>query len=149
MNQSKNWLKKANQLCGEIGPEDGVDPRIIARAMDRKPNSRKSQQLGKEARQTISMIFAGELTDPVFQDIEVIDTMVSDDRQFLVVSLTQVDTGDELDEKIVLEKCQAVQGFLRSAIANAVNRKRVPSLKFEWVPVMKEVGSDANFKNNQ
>lgn len=139
MNKTKNWLKQANKLCAEIGPEDGIDPRIITRAMDRKSNNRKARQLGKEARQTLTMIFSGELSDPVFQDIEVIDVSASDDGQFLNVTLTQVNTSDQLDEQVVLEKCKAVQGFLRSAIAETVKRKRVPSLKFEWIPLDNEV----------
>lgn len=145
MNQSKNWRTVANKLCAEIGPEDGIDPRIIARAMDKKSKGHKSQQLGKEAWHTVSIIFSGELSDPLFQDIEVLDVTVSDDGQFLVIALSQVDTGYEFDQAIVLEKCRAVQGYLRSAIADTVHRKRVPSLKFEWVPIKNEVSRDANF----
>lgn len=131
MNQSKDWLNKASKICGEIGPEDGVDPRLVARAMDRKSRNHKSKQLGKEARHCLSMIFAGELGDPVFQDLEVIDVAATDDGQFLIVSLVRLDTSDEMDDAQVVEKCQAVQGYLRAAIASSVNRKRVPVLKFE------------------
>ncbi|MCP3674139.1 MAG: ribosome-binding factor A [Gammaproteobacteria bacterium] len=139
MNQSKSWLIKAKKLCGEIGPEDGVDPRIIARTMERKSGNRKSQQLAKEARHVITMVFAGELCDPVFEDIEIVDVTVSEDGQFFVVSLTQADTDYEYDEQAILEKCMVVQGYLRSAIAQTVKRKRVPSMKFEWVPLKNEV----------
>ena len=131
MNQSKDWLKKVRLFCGEIGPDDGVDPRIVARAMDRKTRNHKGKQLGKEARHCLSMIFAGELGDPVFQDLEVIDVAATDDGQFLIVSLVRLDTNGELDDALVVEKCQAVQGYLRAAIASSVNRKRVPVLKFE------------------
>ncbi len=148
MNQSKNWQRNVNQLCGEIGPEDGVDPRTIARAMDKKSSSRKGMQLGREARQTISMIFSGELSDPVFQDIEVIDVSASEDGQFLCVTLTQTDTDVELDEPLVLEKCQAVQGFLRSAVAETVKRKRVPTIRFEWIPLKNEVSRNAYSKDD-
>ncbi|MCP4235583.1 MAG: ribosome-binding factor A [Aestuariibacter sp.] len=148
MNQSKNWQRNVNQLCGEIGPDDGIDPRTIARAMDRKSSSRKGKQLGKEAKQTVSMIFSGELSDPVFQDIEVIDVSASEDGQFLCVSLTQADTDVELDELLVLEKCQAVQGFLRSAIAETVKRKRVPTIRFDWIPLKNEVSRNAYSKDN-
>jgi len=131
MNQSKDWLKKARLFCGEIGPDDGVDPRLVARATDRKTRNHKGKQLGKEARHMLSMVFAGELSDPVLQNLEVIDVSASDDGQFLIVSLAATGTGFEFDETQVLEKCQAVQGYLRSAIASSVKRKRVPTLKFE------------------
>jgi len=135
MNQSKDWLNEARQLCGEFGLEDGIDPRVIARAMDRKTKSHKSKQLGKEARHTLSMVFAGDLSDPVFQDLEIIDVAATDDGQFLIVSLTCVDTSLEIDESQILEKCRAVQGYLRSAIASSVKRKHVPTLKFELMRV--------------
>ena len=131
MNQSKDWLNEARQLCGQIGPEDGIDPRIIARSGNRNPKSHKNQQLGKEARHILSMVFAGEFSDPVFQGLEVFDVSASDDGQFLIVSLAVTDASVLIDEVQILEKCQAVQGYLRSAIASAVKRKRIPMLKFE------------------
>ena len=131
MDKSRDWLNEARQLCGQIGPQDGIDPRIIARARNRDPASHKSKQLGKEARHILSMVFAGELNDPVFQDLEVFDVAATDDGQFLVVSLAITDTSARIDEAQILEKCQALQGYLRSAIATSVKRKRVPMLKFE------------------
>ncbi len=149
MNQSNDWLNEAKQLCDEIGPEDGVDPRIIARAMDRKSKNHKSKQLGKEARHTLSMVFTGELSDPVFQDLEVVDVAATDDGQFLIVSLACIDTSVEIDETQILKKCRALQGYLRSAIAWSVKRKRVPALKFELIQVDKGVSRNAYSKNNQ
>ena len=131
MKHSKDWLNEAKQLCGEIGPEDGIDPRLIARAKDRNPKSHKSRQLGKEARNTLSMVFAGELGDPIFQDLEVIDVAATDDGQFLIVSLARIDNNVETSEAEILEKCHSVHGYLRAAIAWSVKRKRVPTLKFE------------------
>ena len=149
MKNSKDWLNEAKHLCDEIGPEDGVDPRVIARAMDRKTKNHKSERLGKEARHTLSMVFAGELSDPVFQELEVVDVAATDDGQFLIVSLTRIDNSFNIDETQILEKCQAVQGYLRSAIASAVKRKRVPNLKFELVQGDNEVIRNAYSKNNQ
>jgi len=118
-------------LCADIGPEDGIDPRLAARAMHRKTKNHKGRQLGKEARHILSMIFAGELSDPIFQDLEVIDVTPTDDGQFLIVSLVLIDDSIETSEARILEKCHALNGYLRSAIAWSVKRKRVPMLKFE------------------
>ena len=133
MKQSEDWLNEARQLCGDIGPDDGIDPRLIARATDRKTKSHKSRQLGKEAKHTLSMVFAGELGDPIFQQLEVIDVAATDDGQFLIVSLAGMGKSTEATEAQILEKCQAVQGFLRAAIAWSVKRKRVPTFKFKLV----------------
>ncbi len=139
MKQSKNWLNEARQLCAQIDPENGIDPRIIARKRNRNPGNHKSEQLGKEARHILSMVFAGELRDPVFQVLEVIDVSASNDSQFLIVSLAATYTGLKFDEMQLLEKCQAIQGYLRSAIASSVKRKRVPALKFELAYTSQQV----------
>ncbi len=137
MKQSKNWFDEARQLCGVIGPEDGIDPRYIARARARKTKRHKGRQLATAARHTLSMIFAGELGDPIFRDLEVFDVIATDDDQYLVVSLSCIGDGIEASEAEIVEKCQAVHGYLRSVIASSVKRKRVPLLKFELVRKMK------------
>ncbi|HKJ50560.1 MAG TPA: hypothetical protein VKB27_03610 [Gammaproteobacteria bacterium] len=131
MKLSKEWFNEARQLCADIGPEDGIDPRLAARAVGRKTKNHKGRQLGKEARHVLSMIFAGELSDPIFRDLVVIGVTPTDDGQFLIVSLALIDDSIETSEARILEKCCAVNGYLRSAIAWSVNRKRVPMLKFE------------------
>ncbi len=148
MKQSKNWLVEANNLCSEIGPEDGIDPRIIARAMDKKSGNHKSKQLAKEARHTLNMVFAGELTDPLFEGLEVIDVTATNDNQFLNVILGVADPDLLLDENLILEKCKLVQGYLRSTIACSVERKQVPALKFKVVQDYQMENSDACSKNN-
>jgi len=58
---STQWLNEAKKLCDEIGPEDGVDPRLLVKAHRTKNNSRKTMQLCKEAKHTLSLVMAGEL----------------------------------------------------------------------------------------
>ncbi len=148
MKNSKQWLNEAKQLCDELGPEDGVDPRILARKQDTKPKSHKGQQLCKEAKHTLSLVLAGELSDPTLQNLEVVDVTTNEDGQFLYVSVSHIDTGIAPDEHQILIKLQAIQGYLRSAIAQSVKRKRVPAFKFKLVRAPKEVNSYAYSKNN-
>jgi ribosome-binding factor A len=149
MKQSKNWLKEARSLCAEPGPEDGIDPRIIARAMNRKPRGHKSEQLSKQALHTLSMVFAGELTDPVFGELEILDVTTSDDGQFLTVTFSVSDPELLPAESLILEKCNSIEGYLRSTIARSVQRKRIPALKFKIVLVENKENSYAYSKNNQ
>ncbi len=141
-------LKEARNLCAEFSPEDGIDPHIIARAMDRKPRDRKSKQLSKEAMHTLSMVFAGELNDPVFEDITVLDVTSSEDGQFLIVTLSVSDPDLITNENLILQKCQLVQGYLRSTIARSVQRKRVPALKFKLVLAQHKENSYACSESN-
>jgi ribosome-binding factor A len=149
MKQSKYRLNAARNLCAEFGPEDGIDPRIIARAMDRKPKDHKSKQLSKQALHTLSMVFAGELIDPIFEDLSILDVTTTDDGQFLTVTLSATDPGLMTNENLILEKCQSLQGYLRSTIARSVQRKRVPALKFTLVLEQHKENRNAYSKNNQ
>lgn len=144
----KYKLNEARNLCAEFGPEDGIDPRIIARAMDRKPRNHKSEQLSKEALHTLNMVFAGELSDPVFEDLSVLDVTTSDDGQFLTVTLSVSDPKLMSMDSLILEKCQSIQGYLRATIARSVQRKRVPALKFKFVLAQNKENSDAYSKDN-
>ncbi len=148
MNKSKQWLNEVKLLCDDLAPEDGVDPRILARPLDTKTKSHKGQQLCKEAKHTLSLVLAGELSDPTLQNLEVVDVTTNEDGQFLYVLVSHIDTGIAPDENQILNKLHAIQGYLRSAIAQSVKRKRVPALKFKLVRVPNEVNSDANSKHN-
>lgn len=124
MNKAKYWLNKAKQLCDEIGPEDGVDPRVLARALDTKNRNHKSKQLCKETKHTLSLVLAGEISDPTLQNIEVVDVTANEDGQFLFVSVTHIASDVVSDEKKILNKLQAIQGYLRSAIAQSVSEMK-------------------------
>jgi ribosome-binding factor A len=148
MKQSTNWHKEIGNLCAELGPDDGIDPRIIARAMDRKPRGHKSEQLSKQALHTLSMVFAGELTDPVFEELEILDVTGSDDGQFLTVTFSVSNPELLPAESLILEKCKSIQGYLRSTIARSVQRKRIPALKFKIVLVENKENSYAYSEDN-
>jgi ribosome-binding factor A len=131
MKRSKRWLVKARQLCDELDRDDGIDPRILARKHISKSRDHKSAQLSKEAKRTLSLALAGELSDARLQDLEVIDVTTGLDDQFLVVTVTPTNSASNLDSNQLLKRLKKIQGYLRSTIAQSVKRKRVPALKFE------------------
>jgi len=130
LKKSKRWLDGAEQLCCEICQEDGVDPRILARTFQSKPKNRKNQQLCKKVKQTLSLVLAGDLGDPVLQNLEVNDVKMNNDGQFLFILVSCINAGLARDEEKIAKKLQVIQGYLRSAVAQSVRRKHVPVLKF-------------------
>ena len=148
MKISTQWLNEAKKLCDEIGPEDGVDPRLLAKAYRTKNKSHKTMQLCKEAKQTLSLVMAGELSDAVLQNLEVAEVAPNVDGQYLSVTLYHRDVGVLLDEGAIEEKLLAIQGYLRAAIAQSVKRKRVPALKFKLARAQQEVNENAYSKNH-
>jgi len=147
MNKPKHWLNEAKQLCDEIGPEDGVDPRVLAHALETTKRSHTKQTTMQRGKNTLSLVLTGEVSDPALQNIEVIDITANEDGQFLFVSVAHIASGVAPDEKQMLNKLKTIQGYLRSAIAQSVKRKRVPALKFQLVLAANKVDNYAYSKH--
>ena len=71
--------------------------------------------------------------DPYLRDLEVLSVEPGPDRAIVVVTLSAPATSAEQLEMV--RRClEAASGVLRSAIAGATNRKRVPTLRFRVIP---------------
>lgn len=99
----------------------------------------EAKQLCKEAQHTLSLVLAGELSDPILQNLEVVEVGADESGQFLFVTVCHIATGLTPNENQTLNKLKAIQGYLRTAIAQSVKRKRVPALKFKIVRAPNEV----------
>jgi len=138
MQSTKQWLEQANQVCGEIGPDDGIDPRYLHEGHGRKSVSYKTMQLCKEAGKVLSMIFNGELGEPILNELQVIRTDSEGEGQFIRVTLGHIDPELVLDEGEVMSALSRVKGYLRTAIAQQINRKRMPALKFKYAGLIEQ-----------
>lgn len=147
MKKSNQCLIEAKQLCDELDPEDGVDPRLLVRKYAVKEKNHKTQQFCKVAKQVLSQVLMSEISDQLLQNLEVIDVTASEDNQFIFVSVVFMDV-EFADGNEILMRLQAIQGFLRSAIARSVKRKRVPALKFQLLRAVNEDMRYAYSKNN-
>lgn len=143
MKRSKHWLVEANQLCDELDAEDGIEPRVLARKFEFKERAHKSAQFCKVAKHTVSLVLAGELSDTLLDDLEVIDVTAGLDGEFLVVTVKPKYSASVQDSNQIHNRLKTIQGYLRSAIAQSVKRKRVPALKFEVLQAVDEVNRNA------
>jgi hypothetical protein len=73
MNPSRHWLDVAASLCDEIGPEDGLDPRRLSRALETKRQSPKTKPLCKAGQRTLSLSWGGAFGDPILQSLSITD----------------------------------------------------------------------------
>lgn len=136
---SQPWRRLAKTLCAEIGAEDGIGPRYLARQREENQhNDRKTRQLCKEAERLISIVLNGEVSDPFIQDLQVLQVSPENNGQFLMVTLCYPNLNDEY-RKIILERLLRLEGYLRSVITRSVCRKRVPRLKFKLDTYNQEV----------
>jgi len=143
MQQTKKWIERARLLCDEIGPEDGIDSRLLSRAVVIEKQSNKGRQLCKVAKRTLSFVLGGELSDPMLQTLLVVDVTSSEAGETLYISISVQDDESAAHAERILQKLNAIQGSLRAAIARSVKRKRVPGLRFKLVQAESEENSHA------
>ena len=136
--------REMRAVCGEIGTEDGVDPRELAKARLRKrlkratgPTARavdpKALRLGKQAAETLAAVLAGDSGDEVLRALRVASVAPAPDASRLLVTLTPMPPADQLAPALILDRLTRASGWLRTELAAAITRKRAPTLAFQLV----------------
>lgn len=118
--------EKLRAVCAEILPDDGVDPREDKkRGLDRtKRDDRKTQQLCKQVAHTLQLVLP-DLTLP--SDVRIAKVEPAPDTARLRVTVAIADPARQQQVAARLEQCT---GHLRSELAQAIARRRVPRLVF-------------------
>ncbi len=129
----KGW----EHVCESLGPDDGVPLELIALRQRRRTRQRqpdhKALQYCKQAQHAIHDSLMCDCGDPYLRDLELVAVEPGPDRAVMVVTLAApISSAPELEQ--VRRRLEAASGVLRSAIAGATHRKRVPSLHFRVVP---------------
>ena len=121
------------RLCYTLGEDDGVDPRVLAKnRAGSKNNGHKIRQLCKEAGRVISLVLMDQLDKPLLCDLQVVSVEPEHNGQNLCVTVAHVVTNLDATETEVVAGLKLMQGLLRCALAQLVNRKRTPSLSFRY-----------------
>jgi ribosome-binding factor A len=132
--------------CAEVGPDDGIDPREVARARmnqhrslkprtnagpgERDPG-RKARQLGRQVAETLDLVFAGDSRDAVLSGLRVVSVTPAPDASRLVVTVASLLPADRVDPAEILARLGRASGWLRTEVAAAVTRRRAPALSFQ------------------
>jgi len=118
-------------LCGELGDEDGADPRYFYQAPRHSGHSRKAMQLCKQVSRALSYAFSA-CDDDVIRELYIQSLEPAPDQSRLMVVVTPL--GEELDQVQVLTKLSFALPFFRNEVARSINRKKVPELMFQYLP---------------
>ena len=134
--QSHKEQAQAEQLCAELREDDGIPPSVLAK---RKQNEHRhinyhGEQLCKQVRIALGEAFTCDCADPSFADLQVHEVRMSSGTTALEVVLSAPDQDANLLAGIE-QNLQRAEGLLRAAISAAINRKRLPRLKFRLIPV--------------
>ncbi len=120
-------------LCRELQPEDGLDPRLLRRSERRQPSKdRNARQVRychavKEALASSLYAIAGE------RDLQVLQVEATPSGAGLLVIIGA--PVADLEDLLALERSLAAHaGYLRAEVAQQVTRKRTPPLTFRVLP---------------
>jgi len=114
-----------SELCGSVGPDDGLDPRLDPREAPNQQAGRKALQLGRQAQHALGDALAG-CHDPVLQQLHVVSVASAphSGRMQVLVRL------DEVDPTEVMNRLAHAAPRLRCEVASAIHRRRAPELAF-------------------
>lgn len=129
---------QADLPCAELREDDGLAPSVWAkryRETHRHVNYH-GEQLCKQVRIAIAEAFACHCADPCFEDLQVLEVRMASGTSVLELVLAAPDQDAVLLREIH-SRLQSAEGLLRSALASAINRKRLPRLRFRLVTTVK------------
>jgi ribosome-binding factor A len=89
---------------------------------------RKQDQLCRQVEERLGLVFAGDIDDPLLQELYVAGVEPEPDGVNLVVRLAL--PRPDISAVAVLQRLTALRTFLRAEIAAAIHRKRAPGLLF-------------------
>jgi ribosome-binding factor A len=117
--------------CADIGPGDGVDPRLDHPFMPRRVVNRKALQLCAQVARTLATVLSGECGDDRLRDLLVESVQPAPDSTRLLVTVSAGPAFAAGDSASVLRALYGATAMLRVQIACAIHRKRVPELVFQ------------------
>ncbi len=137
MSLSKREREEMLAHCGEIHPDDGVDPReFFRKSGSPKKTNYKVYQLCRQVAETLDQILSGELVvsgkpcDDLLDSLRVMDVVPAPDSSRLLVTLA-CDGRNEV--RTIEKRLSVMNGWLRSEVAAAITRRKVPTLAFRII----------------
>ncbi len=119
--------------CDTPGPEDGLDPRTFFRDGGRRRVNRKALQLCGQIAQTLSVVLAYETADDLLRCLVVESVEPAPDSGRVLVTVSLPPGAPDAPPADVYERLGRVAGWLRTQVAAAIHRKRVPQIAFRVV----------------
>ncbi len=135
MKHRKNTAKHNSELSRSLQPDDGVDPRYDARETAFSPSKvdRKAAQLCSQVRHALEFIIPEALQDSDW-DALVLDVQPAPNTGHLLILLQAVEKLDEDGCRRLEAAIFQKSGIIRTAVAGAIQRRKVPTLTFRVVP---------------
>ena len=124
--------KEMAPLADRLGPEDGIDPRLIRPDLTGRTIRRNTLQLCAQVGRTLGEALAG-CADEVLRDLHVVGVVPAAGGGRLLVTLAANSSATPRPDALVEQHLTRALGLLRCEVAAAVNRRRTPELIFRVV----------------
>ena len=124
-------------LADRLGPEDGNDPRLVRPDLAGRTIRRNTLQLCAQVGRALGEALAG-CADEVLRDLHVVGVVPAAGAGRLLVTLAPSLSAVSRPDALVEQHLAHAHGLLRSEVASAVNRRRVPELIFRVAPAESE-----------
>jgi len=125
-------------LCAHVHEDDGVDPRHDKDEDRKKADPRKDRQLCKQVLRALNDALQAEARSSMLRELTVVRVEPAPDIARLRVEIEASPEGAAVGARQLMEQLDRSRGFLRTQVAGAISRKRVPTLVFVIVPAREE-----------
>ncbi len=92
----------------------------------------RAQRIGDRIREDLSEILLHEISDPRLVGVSVTDVTVDRELAFVDVYVSAVEGSQRSPE--ILEALEHAQGYIRRELAQRVDLRSFPRLRFHWDP---------------
>ena len=91
---------------------------------------RRPERISEQIKEEVSLIIAGEMSDPRLGFVTVTDAKVSPDLRYAKIFVSILGTEDEVAQS--LDTLNHASGFIRSQLGAALRIRRIPELHFAF-----------------
>ena len=92
----------------------------------------RAQRIAERIREELSEMLINTITDPRLQWVSVTDVRVDRELAYANIFVSAPDGSDRKDE--ILEGFFSAQGFIRRQLAQRIDIRSFPQLRFHWDP---------------
>ena len=120
-------------MCGQPGPDDGLDPREFFKPVRNRRDNRKDWQVCRQVFETLNYVLSGDSHDDVLRSLLVCEVVPAPDATRLLVTVQPLDVDGGTDLAVILQRLQQATGRLRAEVARSISRRKVPELVFRVI----------------
>lgn len=136
VHRKKRSLRELADFVASLGPEDGIPSKILKKS--EAPSSgrtdKSARRLARAAERQLTLALQDARGDPVLGDLAIAGVDAVGDGTYLRVQVVPCNPTDPPPRERVLAALGQAAGWLRTELAAAVRRRRVPQLVFDYVP---------------